>query len=195
MAYELVFDIETIGDINNQSTMEVTVASCTKTDDNSTFSFTKDELNGLFDLMLGAKRIIGFNSKSFDLPILQKYSALELSKLPHLDLLEIVKKQSGRRYKLDDLVKATLQKQKSADGLQAMKWFEEGKIDEIKKYCEQDVLVTRELYDFGVKNRMIYYPTLQGGVMPIPVNFDFVDENLDKNGMPVPSGMNLTLGF
>jgi len=84
----------------------------------------------------------------------------------------VIKDSTGRRYKLDDLAKATLQMQKSADGLQAMQWYEAGEIEKIKQYCEQDVRVTKELYEFGRKNKMIYYPTLTGDIIPIAVDFD-----------------------
>ena len=74
------------------------------------------------------------------------------------DIMKSVKEALGFRLKLGDLAEATLDNvTKSADGLQAIRWWREGKIDEIKKYCEQDVRVTKEIYDFGKQNNQLFY--------------------------------------
>ena len=76
-------------------------------------------------------------------------------------------------------------------GLQAARWYEEGKIEEIKKYCEQDVKVTKELYDYGRRNKMLYYNTLKGDLRPIAVNFD--PPPAGQNQTQASSGVNMTL--
>ncbi len=196
MSREVVFDIETIGDIQDLSTMKVTVVSIYEYENDSYHSFEEHELGALWPIFERAERLIGFNSEHFDIPILNRYYAGDLSKFPGLDMLKVVKEVTGRRYKLNDLAKATLQLEKSADGLQAMEWFKEGKLDLIKEYCEQDVKVTKELYDFGLKNKMIYYPTLTGEILPIPVNFEPITVSGANNNSPTAnSGINLTLPF
>ncbi len=192
MSREIVFDIETYGDIRNQAEMIVTVASIYEYETDQYRSFTEDQLGNLWPILEKAERLIGYNSESFDVPILNKYYAGDLMNIPHLDMLKVIKESAGKRYKLDDIAKATLQISKSADGLQAIKWYEEGKIDEIKKYCEQDVKVTKEIYDFGKKNKMLYYPKLTGELMPIAVNFDFSETEKQK-AAEVGSGINMTL--
>lgn len=197
MSREVVFDIETIGDIQDLSTMKVTVVSIYEYENDSYRSFEEHELGNLWPIFERAERLIGFNSEHFDIPILNRYYTGDLLKFPGLDMLKVVKEVTGRRYKLNDLAKATLQLEKSADGLQAMEWFKEGKLDLIKEYCEQDVKVTKELYDFGRQNKMIYYPTLTGEILPIPVNFEPMASSGGINGTGVVggSGINLTLPF
>ncbi len=188
MSREVVFDIETMGDIKDLTTMRITVVSLYDYSKDAYFSFEEKDLGNAWPFFEHAERIIGFNSEHFDLPIIHKYYPGSLAQIPHLDILKLVKETTGRRYKLDDLAQATLQTQKSADGLQAMKWFQEGKIDDIKKYCEQDVRITKELYEFGRKNKMIYYPLLTGEIIPIAVNFEpHVASNAGG------AGINLTL--
>lgn len=189
---EIVFDIETIGDIKDFSSQKITVVSIYEYETDKYTSFTENELSNLWPVLENAERLIGYNSEHFDLPIMNRYYTGDLLQFPHLDLLKAIKESSGKRYKLNDIAKATLQIEKSADGLQAQKWFEEGKIDEIKKYCEQDVKVTKELYDYGKKNKMIYYPTLTGEIVPIGINFDPPVQPMNANGQDV-SGINLTL--
>lgn len=196
MSREVVFDIETIGDIQDLATMKVTVVSIYEYENDSYRSFEEHELGSLWPIFERAERLIGFNSEHFDIPILNRYYTGDLLKFPSLDMLRIVKEVTGKRYKLNDLVKATLQMEKSADGLQAMEWFKEGKLDLIKEYCEQDVKVTKDLYEFGKKNKMIYYPTLTGELMPIPVNFEPVVVVGGASGAVAGgSGINLTLPF
>lgn len=191
---EIVFDIETIGDIRDMSTQEVTVVSIYDYGTDSYQSFEQSELTNLWPILEKAERLIGYNSLHFDVPILNKYYAGDLSIVPHLDLLKIIKESSGSRFKLNDVAKATLQMEKSADGLQAQQWFKEGKLDEIKKYCEQDVKVTKDLYEFGRKNRMLYYPTLTGDILPIAVNFE-LQPVVETSGVGDGGGVNLTLPF
>ncbi len=193
MSREVVFDIETIGDIRNLATMKVTVVSIYEYEHDKYRSFEEHELKDLWPIFEKAERLIGYNSEHFDLPILARYYTGDITRLPQLDLLKVIKQSTGTRFKLNDIARATLQIEKSADGLQAMEWFREGKIDLIKKYCEQDVKVTKEVYDYGRKNKMLYYPTLTGELMPFPINFE---PPVAVAGSTVAhAGVNLTLPF
>lgn len=194
MSREIVFDIETIGDIRDLSTMKLTVVSIYEYEHDTYRSFEESELGLLWPILEKCERLIGYNSEHFDVPILNRYYTGELTMIPHLDMLQVIKESTGKRFKLDDLARATLQTQKSADGLQAQEWFKEGKMDLIKEYCEQDVRVTKGLYDYGRKNRMLYYPTITNEIMPFGVNFDppvRSASGLSGGG----SGINMTLPF
>lgn len=192
MSREIVFDIETIGNIRDLSSMKITVVSIYEFEHDSYRSFEEHELGELWPILEKAERLIGYNSEHFDTPILNRYYAGDLTLLPQLDMLKVIKESAGKRFKLDDVAKATLQIQKSADGLQAMEWFKEGKINLIKEYCEQDVKVTKEVYEYGRKNRMLYYPTITGEIMPFPVNFE---PPAATEASAAASGINMTLPF
>ncbi len=189
MNKEIVFDIETIGDITDLSTMKVTVVSIYRYETDTYQSFVESELPQLWPLFEKADRLIGYNSEHFDLPVLNRYYMGDLLTFPGFDILKEIKERLGFRLKLNDVAQATLDIQKSADGLQAMQWFREGKIDEIKKYCEQDVKVTKDLYDFGRQNKQLFYKTLTGEVTPFAVDFD----PPVGTGMVAPKTINLTL--
>src|SRR3989338_1877491 len=133
MSREVVFDIETIGDIRDLSTMKVTVVSLYEYEHDRYRSFDEHELHELWPILERAERIIGYNSGHFDIPVLQNNYQGDLSRIPHLDLLRMIKESTGSRFKLNDIAKATLQIEKSADGLTAMQWYKEGRIEEIKK--------------------------------------------------------------
>lgn len=192
MGREIVFDIETVGDIRDYATLKVTCVSLYEYETDAYRSFDEHELPQLWPILEKAGLLIGYNSEYFDLPVLNNNYAGDLSRIPHLDLLKAIKESSGMRFKLNDIAKATLNMEKSADGLQAMQWYKEGRIDLIKKYCEQDVRVTKEVYEYGKKNKMLYYPNLAGELVPIPVNFELPAET-DARQASAGSGINLTL--
>ncbi len=175
---EVVFDIETqntFAEVDNDfRKLKISVVSVYRYATGAYESFSESELGRLWPILEKADRLIGYNSAHFDLPILNNYYLGDLARIPHLDLMTQVKENLGIRLKLKDIAEATLDNiTKSAEGLQAIQWWKEGKIDEIKKYCEQDVRVTKELYEFGRANRQLFYKTLTGEILPFAVDFSF----------------------
>lgn len=195
MSYEVVFDIETqntFAEVNNDfKKLKISVVSIYRSDTDSYHSFAENELSKLWPILEKSDRIIGYNSEHFDVPVLCNYYLGDLTKIPHLDIMKEVKEALGFRMKLADLAEATLDNvTKSADGLQAIRWWKEGKIDEIKKYCEQDVRVTKEIYDFGKNNNQLFYKTFNGDILPFAVNFNFKPDEAAQT-----KTINLTLPF
>ncbi len=43
-----------------------------------------------------------------------------------------------------------------------MQWWKEGKYDEVKKYCIEDVRVTKDVYDYALKNGSLKYKDFDG---------------------------------
>lgn len=194
MPNEIVFDIETqntFAEVENDfKKLKVSVVSIYSYATDTYQSFTESELSKLWPILEKADRLIGYNSEHFDLPVLNNYYLGNLLELPSLDLLKKIKESLGIRLKLSDVAEATLDNMtKSADGLQAIRWWKEGKIEEIKKYCEQDVRVTKELYDFGRTNNQLFYKNLAGEVLPFAVDFSYPAEKTEKKNV------NFTLPF
>ncbi|PIT87832.1 MAG: hypothetical protein COU31_00685 [Candidatus Magasanikbacteria bacterium CG10_big_fil_rev_8_21_14_0_10_40_10] len=198
MLTEIVFDIETqnsFSQVNNDfRLLKVSVISIYSPQTKKFQSFTENEIGQLWPIFEKADLLIGYNSEHFDLPILNNYYPGNLLEFPHLDLMKEVQKSIGRRIKLNDLAVATLDNvAKSADGLQAIKWYQEGKIDEIKKYCEQDVNITWQIYDFGLKHRQLFYKTLTGETLPFAVDFSLPNNESLIKGDSNQKSINLTL--
>ena len=63
---------------------------------------------------------------------------------------------------LNDVVGATIGKKKSGHGLIAIELFRQKKFEELAKYCLDDVSLTRELFEYGVKKGEINYLTEYG---------------------------------
>ncbi|HUQ30260.1 MAG TPA: ribonuclease H-like domain-containing protein [Candidatus Paceibacterota bacterium] len=162
----VVFDIETRSTTLNRGRidpeqMELTVVGVYDSETDSYTSYFKDELHKLWPILERTDLLIGFNSDTFDIPILNRYYPGDLSKIRSLDLLTEVYKTLGRRIRLDSLAQATLGRGKSGDGLKAMVWWEEGKYDLVREYCVEDVRLTKELYDYMLKNGSVKYKDLR----------------------------------
>ncbi len=119
-------------------------------------TYLESELGALAPVLQQADLLIGFNIKRFDFPVLSPYLPFSVATLPVLDLLDDVVKALGHRVSLESLGQATLGRGKSGSGLQALKWFKEGKFDLIKQYCLDDVRLTKELYDYGKQHGRLF---------------------------------------
>ena len=54
----------------------------------------------------------------------------------------------------------------------ALQWWKEGKIEEITRYCRDDVRITRDLYLFGLANGFLLFTNKAGQDVRVPVDFN-----------------------
>lgn len=163
----ITFDIETAnafptlnrGDL---SRMEISIVGIHDSETDEYTSYTKEEFNQLWPIIERADMLIGFNSDTFDVPILNRYYPGDLTRIHSLDLLVEVQKVLGRRVRLQSLAEATLNKGKSGNGLEAVDWWQQGLVDKVREYCLDDVRITREIYDYAVKHGKLKYKDLGG---------------------------------
>jgi DEAD/DEAH box helicase domain-containing protein len=170
----VVFDIETKNtfdevESNDPAALDISVicAYDSKTDEYT--SYLQEDFPKLWPLLEMTDMFITFNGDHFDIPLLNKYYHGDLSQIKSLDLLKEVRNSLGRRIKLDDLAEATLGKKKIAHGLEAVKWWREGKIDQIIKYCLEDVKITKEIFDYARENKHLKYRDA-GELKEIPIS-------------------------
>lgn len=143
-------------------------------------SFWENELSKMFDIFQEANRIIGFNSIGFDVPALKKYLPLSFSQFPHFDIMAEIKNKIGRRISLDALAKSTLGKYKIDVGENAVIYFEKGdqkSLDKLKKYCEEDVVLTRDLYDYVLKNKKLKFTDKWNTPRTVELDFSYQKNN------------------
>ena len=159
----VVVDVETqhlaeeVGGWGNRAAMKVSVAVTWSSREASFRHYTEAGLPELVDELFAADLVVGFNTKYFDYAVLQPYTSRDLRRLPSLDLMEEIHRELGFRLSLADLAEATLNARKSADGSEAVKMFRAGKTAELMDYCQHDVALTRDLWQFARENGHLLY--------------------------------------
>lgn len=171
---KVVLDIETkntFADVGKRepAALDISLLGIYNYDTDSYQSFTEKEFVDLWKILEQTEMIIGFNSNYFDIPLLNKYYAGDLTKIRSLDLLEEIERMLGRRVSLDAVAQATLGINKSGYGLQAVEWWRKGEIEKVRRYCLEDVRITKEIYEFALKNRFIKYE-FWGEIRQIPLD-------------------------
>ncbi len=191
MQNEVVLDIETqntFDEVGGYFTdkLKVSLVGVYYYETDTYESYLEHELSQMFSRLERSGRIIGYNSVGFDMPVLNNYYAGDLLKLSQLDILAEIHRVLGFRIKLDAVAQATIGTQKSAHGLQAVQWWKEGNIEAIREYCLQDVKVTKQVYEYGLKHGCILYDDRMGARQAVSVDF--------AAKLPTTT-LNLTLGL
>jgi DEAD/DEAH box helicase domain-containing protein len=173
----VVFDLETqrsfqdVGGRTGMRQLGMSVGVVYSFLDDSFRSFFEREADRLIDHLRSADLVIGFNLLGFDYEVLKGYREFTVEEMPTLDIMVNLQEKLGFRPKLDSVVQATLGAAKTADGLQALVWWKEGRLDLIEKYCTEDVRLTRDLYLFGRRNRHVLVSRFSGSPLRVPVDW------------------------
>ncbi len=120
-------------------------------------AFEEKELLKLEELLKQADLVVGFNIRDFDFEVLAPYFMTPVKNFPTLDLLVEIEKVRGHRVSLQSLAQATLKSSKSGSGWDAIQLFKDGKLEELKKYCMDDVRITKDIYEYGIKNGKVFF--------------------------------------
>lgn len=120
-------------------------------------TYEEKDLPRLAPLLQSADLLIGFNNRGFDSEVLQPYLNFDIFEIPHLDLLEEIHKTLGHRISLETVAQGSLGSGKSGNGKQAVLYWRNGRMDLLKKYCLDDVKVTRQIYEYALKNQKLLY--------------------------------------
>lgn len=187
--FELIFDLETKKWFDQTGTTDpgdlgVSVVSLYFREIDAEFkeisgkmmSFWEEDFDKMWKFFLDADRIIGFNSIHFDVPALRPYAPKDFSKLPHFDILNKIKDESGRRVSLNRVAKDSIGEEKIDQGKNAPQYWKNGDKESLKqlaKYCESDVILTKKVYDFGFINKILKYTDYWNNSRTIPVDFSY----------------------
>jgi DEAD/DEAH box helicase domain-containing protein len=170
-----VFDLETqlsAADVGGWHRAELMKISCAVLYDSKVdryIDFVENQIDLFIERLQGFDLVIGFNIKRFDYQVLKGYTDFDFMKLNNLDILEEIKNYLGFRLSLSHLASVTLGTAKTADGLQALRWWKQGRILEIIEYCRHDVKITRDLYRYGQNKGHLLYLNKAQKKIRIPV--------------------------
>jgi len=195
MLDKLVIDIETknsfadVGGQQNINRLEISIIGVYSYKRDEFFAFDEKQFQDFEKLMKESGAFIGFALKRFDVPVLKTHIHQDFSSIRILDILEEVEAQRGHRIGLDDLAQANIGTGKTGHGLEAIDMYREGRIDELKQYCLNDVKITRDLYEHGIKNGKLIIPSRYSTPAFITLNWNDLDDYLElmevtRNSMP-----------
>ncbi len=163
MLKKIVLDLETqkefadVGGRGKNHLMKVSVCGIYDYAQDKYLIYEEHELPKMAPLLQSADQIIGFNIKDFDFAVLQPYVNFDLSQLPYYDLLEEINKSFGRRISLETVAQGTIGTGKTGKGKEAVLYYKNGRMDLLKKYCLDDVKITRLVYEYALRNKKILY--------------------------------------
>lgn len=179
MARDIVyFDLETrrtandVGGWGNKHKMGISVGVTYSSKLGEYRIYLEDEADALIEQLKRADLVVGFNHVSFDYEVLMGHTIFDFrDQVRDLDLLVDLEKKLGHRLKLEAVAAASLGTGKTADGLEAIRWWQQGKIAEIAEYCAFDVKVTKCVHEYGAKNGFVKYHDRNGREQQVAVEW------------------------
>lgn len=179
------FDLETqrsfgdVGGFSNKSKMGVSVGVTYSTARGSYEIYPESEMERLGEELVRADLVIGWNHMQFDYPVLQPYVFHTLAEQTlNLDMMLELEKIVGFRLKLDSVASASLGMGKTADGLDALRWWQEHKktgnfapLRKIAEYCAYDVKVTKCVHEYALEHGFLKYDDKSGGIAEVTVDW------------------------
>ena len=177
---KLVIDIETkntiadVGGPQNIPNLSMSFVGVYSYSKDKYFSFFEKDFTALDQMLVRAGMIIGFSINRFDLPILNRHFQRNFNTIETLDILDEIEEKLGHRIGLNQLAYTNLGIGKTSHGLEAITFYNEGRFEELEKYCINDVKITKDLYDLGKRQGNLLVPTNHGRDI-IKVEFDWKD--------------------
>lgn len=179
------FDLETqrsfgdVGGFQHKDKMGVSVAVTYSTTRGTYEIYTENDTDKLGEELIRADLVVGWNHVQFDYPVLQPHVFHTLAdQTVNLDMMLDLESRLGFRLKLDSVASATLGTGKTADGLDALRWWREHKktgdfapLRKIAEYCAYDVKVTRCVHEYALAHGVLRYADKAGGMAEASVDW------------------------
>jgi len=171
------FDLETqlsadeVGGWRNIAKMRMSVGVTFSTARDEYKIFDEDSVSDLIRDLQRADLVVGFNNLRFDYEVLHGYTPLDFAQLPTLDLMVDLQNKLNHRLSLDAIAAATFGLKKTAEGMQAIRWFKDGRLLDIAEYCCYDVKLTKLVHEHGARHGQIHYANRLGKKMTVPVSW------------------------
>tara|TARA_B100001123_G_scaffold159456_1_gene184341 strand:- start:1201 stop:1737 length:537 start_codon:yes stop_codon:yes gene_type:complete len=171
------FDLETqksadeVGGWNHIDLMGMSIGVTFSTERGDYRVYAESEIDGLIEEIQKADLVVGFNQIRFDYKVLEGYSVFDFTQVPSLDMLVDLNEKLGHRLKLDSIAQATFGCEKTAEGMQAIEWYRQGKLMEIAEYCLYDVKITKMVHEYGQTHGHLYYTNKFGNKLKAEIDW------------------------
>jgi len=126
---------------------------------NSNLQFYEEEaIQSLIEKLKSSSLIVGINLKKFGYRVLSAFTDYDFDNLTTLDLISSIKKKLSFPPTYEGIFDGTLDIHKQLRNENFIpRLFKQGRYDEIKTFCESNILDMKKLYDFGKKKGYIFY--------------------------------------
>jgi DEAD/DEAH box helicase domain-containing protein len=158
----IFFDLETkkladeVGGWANIEALGLAVG-CTHDDEAGYRDWWEAQAADLLDELRRAALIVGFNVNDFDYRVLSLYGDVAGLEEKTLDILDEIRLQGSKRIGLNSLAKRNLGEAKSLEaGVQAIRLWRTGRLEELVAYCRRDVELTRRLYELWESRGLLW---------------------------------------
>jgi DEAD/DEAH box helicase domain-containing protein len=181
----LLFDLETqrsaeeVGGWHNAHLMRLALAVVYDAREGRFETYREAGVARLLERLREADLVVGFNVRGFDYRVLRGYTDLDFERVATFDLLEAVQARLGFRVSLDHLARETLGAAKSADGLTSLRWWREGRVDDVERYCREDVSILHRLFEHALQEGHLLFRTKGGERVRIPARWS-LDELVEQ---------------
>jgi DEAD/DEAH box helicase domain-containing protein len=188
----LVLDIETQNTWDETTGfktdgLKISYTGVINADTGEELDFWEADTPKLGELLKKADMVITYNGFTFDMPVIGNYLGSWVNDLPQLDVMVAAQMKIGYRPKLNNLSNATLGKGKLGSGLDAIKYFANGELDKLKKYCMEDVRLTLEVYKYGLEHGTIKYYDKNGFVRETDIDWNLGKKNVKPTQTDTPA--------
>ena len=188
----VVFDLETqrsareVGGWSRAHLMRISLGVVWDSRQQEFTTYYEADVEALLQHLQAADLVVGFNILGFDYSVMRGYTRFDFRQLNTLDILRDIHDQLRYRVSLGALALATLGVPKSADGLQALQWWKDGRTDLIEQYCRQDVAITRDLFQFGLDHQYLLFDRKKDGRLRVPVTWNVQELALRRRSSDPP---------
>ena len=141
--------------------------------------YDEEHVDDLVNQLIAADLVVGYNHIQFDYSVLQAYTIYDLaSQTLNLDMMLDLQEKLDFRLKLDSIATSSLGTGKTADGLDALRWWnqfqktkDESFMMKIAEYCCYDVKVTKCVHEYGIEKGLIHYDDKGGERLEVSVSW------------------------
>jgi uncharacterized protein YprB with RNaseH-like and TPR domain len=179
------FDLETqrsfndVGGSAHKDKMGVSIAVTYSTARGTYEIYGEQDMERLGEELVRADLVVGWNHLQFDYPVLQPYIFHTLAEQTvNLDMMVDVEQRIHSRLKLDNVAAASLGSGKTADGLDALRWWQDYKksgdfepLRKIAEYCAYDVKVTKCVHEYALEHGHLKYDDRSGNIVEVQVDW------------------------
>jgi DEAD/DEAH box helicase domain-containing protein len=172
------FDLETqksaeeVGGWHNIRDMRMSIGVTYSTQRGEYRIYHEREVNALIEELRRADLVVGFNNQRFDYAVLQGHNDFfDPEQVPTMDMLVDLQNKLQHRLSLDAIANATFGVEKTSEGLQAIRWFREGKLMDIAEYCCFDVKITKMVHEYGMQHGQVFFTNKFGKKVGVQVQW------------------------